>query len=146
MFKHPFTEVFPNILSNLPWAQLEVVFSSTETRHMGEEPNSHPAMTTSQIVVVIRSLLSLFFSMLNALRFLNRLVLQTLPQLHSLLWTRSSSSVSFLNWTQHSSCSCSSGQHRSLPCSCCPTIAHTGQHALGPHGHLGTRCLMFTCS
>ena len=33
---------------------------------------------------------------------------------------------------------------RSLPCSCCPTIADTGQHALGLPGHLGTRWLTFS--
>ncbi|KAK4827951.1 hypothetical protein QYF61_022566, partial [Mycteria americana] len=52
MLDNPFSdEIFPNIQSKLPWAQVEDLSSCPGTCYLGEETDTHLTTTSFQIVV-----------------------------------------------------------------------------------------------
>ncbi|KAK4813834.1 hypothetical protein QYF61_001838 [Mycteria americana] len=79
MLDNPFSEeIFPNIQSTPPLAQLEAISSCPITRYLGEETDTHRSTTSFQAILERDKAKQSQFPQL----LLIRLVLQTLCQLH----------------------------------------------------------------
>ncbi|KAK4811465.1 hypothetical protein QYF61_010344 [Mycteria americana] len=112
MLDNPFSEeIFPNIQSKPPLAQLEAISSRPITCYLGEETDPTSRQPPfRQLQRAMRSPLSLLFSRLNNPRSLSRspsaLCSRPFPSSVALLWTRASPSMSLL------SCGLTSAEYR----------------------------------
>ncbi|KAK4823633.1 LOW QUALITY PROTEIN: hypothetical protein QYF61_004366 [Mycteria americana] len=144
MLDNPFSEeIFPNIQSKPPLAQLEAISSCPIACYFGKEIDTH--LTTTSFQRAIRSPLSLLFSRLNnpssfscsSSDFCSR----PFTSFVALLWTRSSTSIEgpklntvFEVWPHQ--CRVQGDNHS--PCPAGHTISDASQDAIGLLGHLGT--------
>ncbi|KAK4830127.1 LOW QUALITY PROTEIN: hypothetical protein QYF61_008554 [Mycteria americana] len=152
MLDHPFgEEIFPNIQSKPPLAQLEAISSRPITCYLGEETDPHLATISFQVVVESDKVspqppflqakqpqfpqLLLIRLLLQTLHQLCCPSLDTLQHLHAFLVLRGPKLNTALDVRPHH-CRIQGDKHFPTPAG--HTISDTSQDAIGLLGHLGT--------
>ncbi|KAK4815496.1 hypothetical protein QYF61_003054 [Mycteria americana] len=126
MLDNPFSEeIFPNIQSKPPLAQLEVLPSCPMACYLGEETDPHLSTTSFHVVVESdKTLHQLRCPSLDTLQHLNVFLVGTGPKLNTV----------FEVWPHQ----CRVQGHEHFPSPAGHTISDTSQDAIGFLGHLGT--------